>query len=198
MAGLRRRSSQSNSEDVENIRDTLRELGYPVQPDSDGAPSDEALYGGSDDAELQPKSPPSKLWAIGMCLVVAISAFAASAVLQGQQRPAAKVVKTNPSMEERHLQSSELILYKSLSDGISSTGTSLINGRSMADYCSSTPTSQFAGLGYDAVLQICTDPWMGGGLTTWKGGGNPDVTKFGFVTFLARAQYSSSCTPRFG
>ena len=93
----------------------------------------------------------------------------------------------------------EVILYDSLDDGINAnSGASLITGRSLSNYCSGpdTPTSQLGMWGYDAVLQLCVDPWMGGGLKTWKGGGNPDATAYSHVTFMARAEYST-CMPKF-
>ena len=112
---MRRRSSQT--EDVENIRNTLRELGYPVHEAANRSTSSShrssiTLDEGEEEVPIEiavrTKNPPSKLWAIGMCLVVAIFVSAASVVLQGQQPAnAAGVVKTNfksEMVEDRSLE----------------------------------------------------------------------------------------------
>mmetsp|Transcript_37281 Transcript_37281/g.78626 ORF Transcript_37281/g.78626 Transcript_37281/m.78626 type:complete len:1014 (+) Transcript_37281:227-3268(+) len=86
----------------------------------------------------------------------------------------------------------ELILYNSLEDGVRPDGISLINGRSLAGYCDDTPTSQYADDEYAGILQICTDPWSGGGLRLH----NPDAWAYSHVTFLAKSSYGTG-TPRF-
>ncbi len=76
----------------------------------------------------------------------------------------------------------DLILYNSLSHG---------EGNLLGRGC----TEQFADAEHGAILQGCTDPWMGSGLRFDR----PLIKlwEYSHITFLAKAEYSENCMPSF-
>jgi len=91
------------------------------------------------------------------------------------------LLAASPSMLVGTASAAELIIYDSLSDG---------DGMLLGRGC----TMQYAGVDHDAVIQACTDPWMGAGLKVYP---LVNVWAYSHVTFLARAEYSPSCMPTF-